>query len=231
VKNSTNRRPFLGAGSVAVLLGVLGLGAFVAVLAGGLFGFLKNPFATEQVDRTGPALLVAVRNLARIEGSSGTFQVVVDIEQDAKYMPSTLKGQRLIYLAQGSASGTVELGGISEETMTIDEATKSVRFVVPPAEINNIRVDLEGSRVLSNERGLFDRLGDAFGDNNPMPPELVVRAETQMKEAAQASDLKARAEASTERVLQSIGNGLGYPNVTVEFQTPAFTNTAPVGGS
>jgi hypothetical protein len=221
----------LGAGSIAVLLGVLGLGAFVAVLAGGLFGFLKNPFETEKVDRTGPALLVAVRNLARIEGSSGTFQVVVDIEQDAKYMPSALKGQRLIYLAQGSASGTVDLGGVSEKTMTIDEATKSVTFVVPPAEINNVRVDLEGSRVLSNERGLFDRLGDAFGDNNPMPPELVVRAETQMQEAALSSDLKARAEASTERVLQSIGNGLGYANVSVKFQTPAFENTAPVGGT
>jgi hypothetical protein len=187
-------------------------------LLGGIFGFLSNPFATKKVDRTGPALLTAVQNLARIEGSSGTFQVVVDVEEDAEYLPDALKGQRIIYLAQGAASGTVELGGLSEQSIIIDEATKTATFRVPKAQINNVRIDLSASRVLSYERGLIDRLGDAVGDADPMPSELTTRAEEQLETAAQESELRSRAEANTRQVLTSIGNGLGYTTVVVTFE-------------
>lgn len=208
----------------------LAIGAVLVALLGGIFGFLKNPLATEKVDRTGPALLTAVRNLARIEGSSGTFQVVVDVEQDAKYLPSALKGQRIIYLAQGSASGTVELGALNEKSMTVDETLKTVEFRVPHAQISNVRIDPKTSRVLSYERGLLDRLGDAVGKIDPLPQELNQLAETQLTEAATASELKQRAEASTEQVLRSIATGLGYTSVTVTF-TDAPTGAAPTSAS
>jgi Protein of unknown function (DUF4230) len=212
------RRPLIGATSLAVVLGFVGIGALLFTLLGGLFGFLRNPFATTKVDRTGPALLTAVKNLARIEGSSGTFQVVVDVEEDAEYLPDALKGQRIIYLAQGSASGTVDLGGLSEQSITIDETTKTATFTVPKAQISNVRIDLTASRVLSYERGLIDRIGDAVGDTDPMPAELTTKAELQLETAAQESELRSRAEANTKQVLTSIGNGLGYTNVIVTFE-------------
>ncbi len=223
-KSSTAARVF-GVATLGVVAISLAIGALLVALFGGLFGFLQNPFATEKVDRTGPALLTAVRSLARIEGSSGTFQVVVDIEEDAKYLPGALKGQRIIYLAQGSASGTVELGGLNETSMTVDEALKTVQFRVPHAQISNVRIDPKASRVLSYERGLLDRLGDAVGEMDPLPQELNLRAETQLTEAATASELQQRAEASTEQVLRSVATGLGYSNVTVTF-TDAPTGAA-----
>jgi hypothetical protein len=220
--NSTTRlprqRPMIGATSIAVVLGFIGVGALLFALLGGVFGFLRNPFATKKIDRTGPALLTAVQNLARIEGSSGTFQVVVDVEEDAEYLPDALKGQRIIYLAQGSASGTVELGGLNAQSITVDETTKTATFRIPKAQISNVRIDLSASRVLSYDRGLIDRLGDAVGDADPMPAELTTRAEEQLETAAQESELRARAEANTKQVLTSIGNGLGYTTVVVTFE-------------
>jgi hypothetical protein len=208
-------------GRSVLALGALVLGVFVLFsLLGGLFGFLRNPFATEKIDRTGPALLTAVQNLARVEGSSGTFQVVVDVEEDAKYLPDVLKGQRIIYLAQGAASGTVDLSDLDATAMTIDEATKSVEFRVPQAEINNIRIDLDASRVLSYDRGLLDRLGDVVGQADLMPSELTKRAEAELAKAATESDLRARAQQNTEQVLRSIASGLGYPTVKVVFVGP-----------
>ncbi len=203
---------------MAVIAGFLALGALLFALFGGIFGFLQNPFATKTVDRTGPALLTAVQNLARIEGSSGTFQVVVDIEKDADYLPDALKGQRIIYLAQGSASGTVDLSVLNESAMTVDEETKSVSFRVPKAQISNERIDLSASRVLSYDRGLIDRIGEAFGEGNVMPAELTTRAEEQLTAAANDSELRTRAEENTRRVLTSIANGLGYSDVTVTFE-------------
>jgi hypothetical protein len=196
----------------------LALGALLVTMFGGVFGFLKNPFETKKVDRTGPAMLTAVQNLARIEGSSGTFQVVVDIQEDAQYLPAALKGQRIIYLAQGSASGTVELGGLDASKMMIDETTKTVTFRVPKAAINNVRIDPKVSRVLSYKRGILDRIGGALGGLDPLPQELNVLAEKQLTEAAKASELRQRAEASTRSVLQSIASGLGYKNVSVVFE-------------
>jgi Protein of unknown function (DUF4230) len=201
-----------------MLAAALALGALLVTMFGGVFGFLKNPFETKKVDRTGPAMLTAVQNLARIEGSSGTFQVVVDIQEDAQYLPAALKGQRIIYLAQGSASGTVELGGLDASKMTIDETTKTVTFRVPKAAINNVRIDPKVSRVLSYKRGILDRIGGALGGLDPLPQELNVLAEKQLTEAAKASELRQRAEASTRSVLQSIASGLGYKNVSVVFE-------------
>jgi Protein of unknown function (DUF4230) len=227
VKKSSTTKMF-GAASVAVIAVSVAVGAMLLAVFGGVFGFLKNPLATEKVDRTGPALLTAVRSLARIEGSSGTFQVVVDIEEDAKYLPGALKGQRIIYLAQGSASGTVELGGINETSMTVDEETKSVVFRVPHAQISNVRIDPKASRVLSYERGILDRLNDAVGQIDPLPQELNQRAEAQLNQAAIDSELVGRAEVSTEQVLRSIANGLGYDDVTVTFvEGPASGSTTP----
>jgi hypothetical protein len=220
VTDRRNRRPLLGGMSILAIGGLV-LGTVLLVsLFGGVFGFLKNPFKTEEVDRTGPALLTAVQNLARVEGSSGTFQVVVDIEKDAKYLPDTLKGQRIIYLAHGSASGTVDLSGLDASAMTIDETTKSVTFRIPQAQINNVRIDLSKSRVLSYDRGLLDRLGGLVREGVVMPAELTTRAEQQLTQAAAESDLRARAQANTEQVLRSIASGLGYPNVTIELIGP-----------
>ena len=227
--NKSSATKIFGTASLAVIAVSIAVGAMLLAVFGGVFGFLRNPLATDEVDRTGPALLTAVRSLARIEGSSGTFQVVVDIEEDAKYLPGALKGQRIIYLAQGSASGTVELGGINETSMTVDEETKSVVFRVPHAEISNVRIDPKASRVLSYERGILDRLGDAVGEIDPLPQELNQRAEAQLNQAAVDSELIGRAEQSTEQVLRSIANGLGYTDVTVTFVEgpPAGATTLP----
>ena len=72
----------------------LGIGLSVLVIAAGagpLVGhFWKgiDPFGSKTVDRTGPALLQAVNGLHDYHASSGTFEVIVDVEKDAKFLPS-----------------------------------------------------------------------------------------------------------------------------------------------
>src|SRR2546426_10953061 len=67
----------LGAAVVAVLA-LVGLNRL-----GDLLPHLANPFRTESVDRTGPVVLKALDDLHEYQAATGSFQVLVDIEQDA----------------------------------------------------------------------------------------------------------------------------------------------------
>jgi Protein of unknown function (DUF4230) len=203
--------------AIIALVIAAALGAVIVTGIWKAVGAFKSPLATKRVDRTTPALMLALTDMARIEGSSGSFQVVVDIQDEAKYVPKALKGERIIYLAQGTASGTVDLAKLSSNSITTDETAKTVTIVVPHAEVSNLRIDLTKSKVLSHDRGLLDRIGGAVGEAPPMHPDLVKRAEQELKKIAAESELRMRAEENTKTLLTRIATGLGYTKVTVEF--------------
>ena len=49
-----------------------------------LFPKLHNPFATQTTDRTGPVLLLSVKDLSRYVASEGNFQVLVDLQENKR---------------------------------------------------------------------------------------------------------------------------------------------------
>jgi hypothetical protein len=73
----------------------------VVVLTGFLFiGWVKdlvpglgNPFGSETVDRSRPAVLKSIENLRDFRAASGHFEVIVDVEQDARFVPAKIKGE------------------------------------------------------------------------------------------------------------------------------------------
>ena len=82
----------------------------IVVLTGFLFvGWVKdlipgfgNPFGTETVDRSGPVVLKSIENLRDFRAASGHFEVIVDVEKDARFVPSKIKGERVLFVAVGS---------------------------------------------------------------------------------------------------------------------------------
>ena len=69
----------IAAGAAILLVGVL------ALL--GLRSLADWPFGDKEIDRSGPAVLTAMRDLAEYHAAAGQYQIVIDIEQDAKYLP------------------------------------------------------------------------------------------------------------------------------------------------
>src|SRR5688572_13083371 len=106
---------------VAVLLGWTGLQH-----VGDLLPDWGNPFRTEEVDRTGPAVLKALADLHEYRAATGSYQVMIDVEQDAKYFPSFLKGQRTLFLAQGSVDAAEpKLRAAANESALIAKAEEN----------------------------------------------------------------------------------------------------------
>jgi Protein of unknown function (DUF4230) len=195
--------------------------AVLAVLAvAGVFGQLLkgiNPLAVKKVDRTRPALLSAIANLSDYRAASAQFTVVVDIEDDAKWLPAAVRGERTVLLASGSVDAGVDLSGLGASAFTIDEVAKSVVLRLPHATLRKAELDLANTTVVQHKRGILDRVGSAFGDAPNGENKAMKLAQTKLEKAAKASTVLAVAETNTTTMMTSLVRGLGYNTVRVEF--------------
>ncbi|MGH9152035.1 MAG: DUF4230 domain-containing protein [Acidimicrobiales bacterium] len=202
--------------------------AVVAVLAflgaDRLFDFLPswpNPFATETVDRTGPAVLRAVEDLSRYQAATGNFQVIVDLEKDARFMPDFIRGERTLFVGAGTVDAWVDFTGIGSGAITVSPDGDEVTVVLPHAQLSGARLDTGASRVVVRERGLLDRLGSVFSDSPTGERQLYLLAEEKLEAAAREAGVAARAEANTRAMLESMLGSLGFEKVNVVFGDPA----------
>jgi len=206
---------------VAAIMGVLVLVVAVAGLGGlRLFPSFPNPFATRQVDRSQPVLLKAIEDLAVYKAASGSFQVVVDLEESTRGIPLVIKGQRTLFVAGGTVDAEVDFSGLKEGAIKVSPDGQRVEITLPRARLTRARVDPDQSRVFSRERGLLDRLGSVLSDNPTSERELYRLAQAKMQAAAAQSDLASRAEQNTRAMLVSMLRSLGYREVTVRFRDP-----------
>lgn len=198
--------------AVALVLVVLLAGLRLSVLPG-----LKDVFGTETRDRSGPALLESIRDISRYEAASGSFQVVVDLEKDARYLPDAVRGTRTLYVGAGTVDAYVDLGRAGEDDVTVNEDRTAATLRLPHAELGEPSLDPDRSYAVSKQRGLLDRLGDLFSDN-PNGEQAVQRlAVRHIGEAAKESGLTARAEKNTTDMLEGLLRSLGFEKVRVVY--------------
>src|SRR3954447_6357983 len=81
--------------ALALLLPIgIGLGSAVANFFGG--------GTTQTIDRSPDALLLSVRDIADYHAATGTYQVLVDLEQENSRLPRMLDSERSTLFATGS---------------------------------------------------------------------------------------------------------------------------------
>ncbi len=200
---------------VTVLLVTLAAVAFGAVVAVRSFR-PSNPIRERTVDRSQPALLKSLTDLAELHAAEGRYQVLVDIEKDMQYVPSALKGTRVVYSATGSVDALVDLAAIGPGSVRVEGST--VHVTVPAVRLAEPALDLAESQVITRERGLFDRIGSALGDERNPDQQLLVLAEGKVGRAAtEDAQLRQRAEANVRATLGTLVKGLGYGDVVVDF--------------
>ena len=203
---------FLAGALVVLAMVVVGAGKF-----GDLLPSLPNPFSSKTVDRSQPALLESLEDLSRYQAASGNFQVIVDTEEDAKFLPAIIRGERTLFVAAGTVDAAVDFSALDERSIRVSEDGKSVSIALPAPQLGEPRIDPEESRVVSRQRGLLDRLGSVFSDSPASERPLYQAADGKMRAAAAESDLRGRAEQNTRSMLEGMLRALGYTSVTVTF--------------
>ncbi|MET8942699.1 DUF4230 domain-containing protein [Streptomyces sp. NPDC004542] len=197
-----------------LVLVVLFAGIRLAVLPG-----IEDLFGTQTHDRSGPALLKSIQDMSRYEAASGTFQVVVDLEKDAKYLPDAIRGTRTLYVGAGTVDAYVDLGRVGKGDVTVNGDRTSATLRLPHARLGKPALDPDHSYAVSKQRGLLDRIGDLFSDNPNSEHAVQELAVKHIGTAAEDSGLTARAEKNTTDMLQGLLGSLGFKEVHVIYGT------------
>lgn len=185
------------------------------------FPSVKSPLTTTTVDRSAPPVLKALEDLQEYHAATGHFEVVVDVEKDAKYFPSFLKGERTLFVAGGTVDGIVDFTDLTEQAITMSEDRRSVTVRLPHAELGAVRVDPAKSYIFEQKRGALNRIGDVFSSNPAGEQEFYKLAQAKMMAAAGGDDgIVARSETNTRAMLTSLLTSLGFTSVTIEFVAP-----------
>jgi hypothetical protein len=202
--------------AAVVLIGVAVAGLLIVSLA------LPNLFGTTVHEQPNAVVLAQLQDMARFDAATGRFQTVVDQETDANYLPDWIKGEHKVLVAEGDVEASVDFSGLGRDAIEVSDDGKSVTVRLPAPELQQAELDRETTRVMARDRGVLDRLDDAFTTGNPSSDEdLYARAEDKLSEAAAQSDLERRAEENTTEFLTELFNEAGFENVTVLYDATA----------
>lgn len=220
---AAGRQPRGWAGPVGVLIGVGSTLLVVALVVAALARFadwrpsLTNPFGTRTVDHSGPALLLSLQDLSLYKAATANMQQLVDLEKDARFVPSFIVGERTLFVAVGSVDAEVDFSKIDKGAIKVSPDGKSAEITLPHAALGKVRIDPNASYVASRQRGILNRLGSVVSENPNTQRELYQLADRRLREAALRTDVLARAEENTRATLVGMLKGLGYTKVTVTF--------------
>jgi hypothetical protein len=178
-----------------------------------------NPFGSQERDRSGPVVLTAVHDLADYHAAGGSYQVLIDLQEDNKLLPDVLKGKRTLFLAIGSVDAVVEFGKVGPDGVVVSPDRRTVTLTLPHAKLVRPVIDTQESRILDRDLGVLDRLGGLFGSGKPGGDEqrVYALAEQKLTDAAKQSELVGRAENNTRSTLEKLLKALGFTTVVINF--------------
>jgi hypothetical protein len=200
------------------------IGLVVALVLGaravGVFPDFKNPFGKETTDRSQPALLLSIQDLSRFVAAEGNFEVIVDVQDDRKYIPDFLLNERILFVAAGSVEAYVDFANIGQGAIKESDDRRTVEIRLPAPELGEPRINNDRSYVYTQQRGLLNRIGDVFSSDPNKLQEVYKLSEQKIAAAAKESELRQRAEKNTRSMLESMLRSLGYTSITVNFPAP-----------
>ena len=200
-----------------LLAGLAGLGVIAVLLVIGPL----NPFGTDTKDRSQPVLLKSLQDLSDYHAATANMQVVVDVEQDAKLLPSFIKGERTLFVAAGNVDAAVDFRALAKDpdAVKVSKDRRSVELTLPAPRLLKPQLDPDRSRVYDRDRGVLDRVEDALSDRPGDEQPLYQLAEDKLAAAAAADPkLLQTAERNTRSMLEGLLRGLGFENIKINFK-------------
>ncbi|MGD9531125.1 DUF4230 domain-containing protein [Pseudonocardia sp.] len=202
--------------AAALLLGAALLGALL--LVPGIIG--DGPVPPRSSDDSGPVLLHSIRDLQRIVPAQGTYEVTVLLREGRENVPTWVYGYEGALLAHGTVDAYVDLAGLGPEAVAVSADRSAVTVTLPEPLLAPPAVDHGRSQVVDDDRGLVTAAMEAFDGRSDRTQQLFRMAESKLAAAAEASELRARAERNVVDMVRGMGRGLGFDTVDVVFVRP-----------
>jgi hypothetical protein len=209
-------------GRMAGLAGLVAALAAVVVLvlvlsAVHLLPQLRNPFGETTTVGSQPVLLKSITALSRYEAASGSFQVVVDLNKKAAFLPAFMEGSQTLFVGQGSEIAFVDFSQLKSKAIRVSADRKTVTITLPRAQLEPAVLNVKQSYVFAQQQGLLNRIGNFFSGNPNSQQEVYIVAQQKIETAARQSPLLAEAQKNTSSMLTGMLEALGFQQVTVTY--------------
>jgi hypothetical protein len=188
----------------AIAIAVSALVLLVAIL------LIRGLTDTGTALRSTPSVVVAVRDLARLESVEFHVERVIDLRDRQSLLFGLIRTQdAILFVAVGEVTAGVDLGELKDEDVTADRAKGSATVRLPPARVLSARLDNARSWV-------FSRTTDVLAQRREnLETRARQEAERTLEDAALDGGILERARTNAERTVESLVRSLGYSTVTV----------------
>ncbi|WP_394847706.1 DUF4230 domain-containing protein [Pendulispora brunnea] len=163
--------------------------------------------------RPSATLLVAVRDLARLETTELHMEKVIDLTDTQSRFFGLVQGTDAILLvASGNVSIGVDLSKLREDDVSMDAKTKVATLRLPEPEIFSVHLDEKKTYV-------YRRTTSLIAEPNPqLETQARQQAIASIEKAARETDITDRAKRQAERQLRTLATGLGASSVNVTWR-------------
>ncbi|WP_438032428.1 DUF4230 domain-containing protein [Sorangium sp. So ce204] len=195
---------------VVALFASVGFGALV--VAPRLGGPAPAP-SSVVVARPSPALLVAIRDLSRLETTEVHVEKVVDLADRQNRLFGLVQAtDALLLVAVGHVTIGVDLARIGEGDIAMDPETGVARLTLPAPEVFSTRLDEDETYVYTRSTSLLARR------NEQLEGRARKEATAAIEKAALEGNVMARAKAQAERQITALATQLGAKRVEIRWR-------------
>lgn len=193
--------------AIALTVVVLAVGGFFAIRG------LRAPAPSTIEVRAAPDVVLAMRDLARLETASFHLEKVVEVSDHQDAVFGLLSADdSLLLVAVGDVVAGVDLSKLDDKSIRTDWDKRSVKVTLPQPDIFMSRLDNDQTHV-------FTRKTDTLAKpNKDLEAKARKFAEDSMRKAATDAGILDRARTQAERTVRATLKAMGFESVDVQFK-------------
>jgi len=157
-----------------------------------------------------PNVLLAVRDLARLESAQFHMERVIDLSEKQSHLFGLVESEDAILLvAVADVSAGVDLAKLAAERVKVDHEASSVTITLPKPEVFHTELDSDKTYVHTRRTGVLARRQEQ------LETKARREAEKALLDAAREAGIEKRAGENAKRVVEGLVRSLGFQHVTV----------------
>ena len=173
-----------------------------------------EPPDSEDVLHASPSVIVAIRDLARLETTAYHVERVIDLVARQRQLFGLVEAEDAILLvAAGDVVAGVDLTKMRDGDVVVDPDARTATLTLPEPEIFSARLDSERTYVHTRDTDFHAR----------RDPHLETRArreaERSLRESALEAGILDRARTNAETAVTTLVRGLGYDRVVIRWRS------------
>lgn len=200
--------------AAALALLVVIVACAVGAIASWVGSLFRAPEPAETlVVRPTADVVVAMRDLARLESSSYHVERVIDLTSAQQRFGGLLRAEdSILLIAAADVVAGVDLAQMQDGDVVIEPDARRVTITLPPVEILSARLDNDRTYVHRRDTDLLARRRES------LETDARREAERTLRQAAIDAGILDRAERNASRTVEALARSLGYEHVDVRFR-------------